>query len=187
MLFVFIMICIIIGIAGGVVYLFYNFFRYRLIQSGKLSLRLDSQINKFYIISLILIAVISTYLAYFPTDDFYFNEFKSVTLRKVPSSAEIIKKKASYPDVHGKYCSSCLVQLSKADYIKLYNEINQDPRFKKNGEILNAEEFDHVLSSDKRDHINHFIQRVDSNRYGPYSYIGFLNDSGTIIINKHSD
>ena len=187
MLFSYIMICIITGIAGGILYLFYNFFRYRLIQSGKLSLKRDSQINKYYIISLLVVSAGLTYFAYYPTDRFYYDEFTSATLRKIPSSAEIIKKRSSYPDVHGKYCSSSLVQISKEDYTKLYNELSQDLQFKKGGEILNAEEFDQVLNKDQRNNISYFVRIENPKTYRPYSYIGFLNDRETLIIDRCSD
>ncbi|RYY37724.1 MAG: hypothetical protein EOP46_01690 [Sphingobacteriaceae bacterium] len=55
----------------------------------------------------------SIYTAIYPDDSFYHEEFKTVTLREIPQSAEIIKKDASYPDQHGEYCSVALIKLSK--------------------------------------------------------------------------
>src|SRR4051812_8437817 len=55
-------------------------------------------------IGLLIIAVsISTllyglYTAVYPSDSFYFDEFKKVTSLDIPKSAEVINKTASYPD-----------------------------------------------------------------------------------------
>ena len=62
MFFIFIFGCIFIGFFGGIVYLIYNFFRFRLLENGKLSRKRDSQINKAYIIALLLISAVQTYL-----------------------------------------------------------------------------------------------------------------------------
>ena len=185
MFFIFIFGCIFIGFFGGIVYLIYNFFRFRLLENGKLSRKRDSQINKAYIIALLLISTVQTYLAYYPTDSFYFREFRSVTLRKPPASAEVIKKTSSYPDFHGDYCSSSLIKLSKDDYIKLYNELLNDKRLLREGKILIAEEFDKVLDRNKRELIiTHSFQLIIPNTYGRYNYIGFINDGQTVVIDK---
>jgi hypothetical protein len=184
MIFVFFFACIGNGILGGIVYLVYNIFRYRFLQSGKLSKKRDRQINKLYVSLLILISAVQTYLAFYPTDKFFFNEFESVTLRKIPSSAVVIKKEASYPDIHGEYCSSSLLNLSNKDYDNLYNELTMDNRFKKNGEILSAEEFDRILNKEKSKDIEYFVQVRDYKKIWDYCYIGFLGDKHTIVINK---
>jgi len=183
-LLVFIFKSIFIAIAGGILYLVYNFFRYRLLQSGKLSTKLDSQINKYYIIALIFISAAFTYRGYFPPDNFYFKEFEFVTLTKIPSSAEIVKKTSSYPDFHGDYCSSSLIELSKEDYSKLYNDLSLGKNLQKTDKILNTDEFDKVLRRDKRDLIIQSYQRIIPGKIGNYNYISFLSDGKSIIINR---
>jgi len=140
-------------------------------------------------ISLLIIAPIWTfyeiYTAIYPTDSFYFKEFKDVTLREIPSSAKIIKKTASYPDFHGDYASVSLIRLSQKDYNSLLTELNNDNRIIKNGELIVSSEFDEVMGNLKTNNILYSFSRKIPNEEDHYLYIGFLNDKITIIVLKY--
>ncbi|HEY0261386.1 MAG TPA: hypothetical protein VGB95_00035 [Chitinophagales bacterium] len=140
---------------------------------------------KFIGIVLLVIAPIWTafevYTAIYPLDSFYFDEFETITYRKLPASAIIEKKDAGYSDMQGDYCSAALIQLSEKDYLKLLSELKNDKRFKVASEInvVSSEELRIVFNDLNWEQIaTGFLK--DSN-YGNY-YIGFLDDKKTIVI-----
>jgi len=105
-----------------------------------MSTKRSKLINKIYTYSLIAIIAIITYAGIFPDESFYADEFKDVTLRELPQSAEFISKSADYPDFHGEYLSQSKIRLSKQDYSKLLWELHKDDRLTKGAEILNFSE-----------------------------------------------
>jgi len=122
------------------------------------------------------------YTAIYPTDSFYLDEFKEVTLRDAPKTAKVIKKTASYPDFHGDYSSSSLIKLSRQDYKNLLNELSNDQRLISNGELIASSEFDEVMGQIKMEQIKyHFTRQIPGNKEH-YLYIGFLDDQETIIV-----
>ena len=108
---------------------------------------------KYIGLTLLVIAPLWTiyevYTAIYPRDSFYLSEFKEVTLRKAPKTAEVIRKTSSYPDFHGDYCSTSLIKLSKQDYINFLKELSEDKRLTENGELMRSLEFDEVMKNIK--------------------------------------
>jgi energy-coupling factor transporter transmembrane protein EcfT len=126
--------------------------------------------------------VYSVYTAIYPTDSFYLEEFKEVTLRKAPKTAKVISKTASYPDFHGDYCSASLIKLSKNDYIDLIKELSYDIRLQKDGFPIGSSELDKVLENIKPEQIRLGFTRQIPEEEDHYLYIGFLDDQQTIIV-----
>ncbi len=124
----------------------------------------------------------SIYTAFYPTDNFYFEEFKEVTLRQVPESAIVIRKSASYPDMHGDYCSASLIRLSRQDFIILFDELSQDKRLVKNGELISSSEFEEVIGNSKPENIKFSFIRQITEKEDLYLYIGFMDDQETIVV-----
>jgi hypothetical protein len=77
------------------------------------------------------------YTALNPSTGFYLDELQTVTARQPPSEAEVIAKDATYPDLHGDYCSFSRIRFREASYRKLLDELKADNRFTGdgNGEI----------------------------------------------------
>jgi hypothetical protein len=115
------------SILGLLLYIIYLPFKIHFKRSGKLSTKASRTINVVYFYSIILAVLGFTYYQAEPPESFYEEEFKTITLRDIPESAEFISKEASYPDFHGDYCSSARIQLSKKDYQKLLTEIDNNP------------------------------------------------------------
>lgn len=128
--------------------------------------------------------VYSIYTAIYPTDSYYYSEFKEVTLRDAPKSATIINKGASYPDFHGDYCSASLMIISTDDYLTLLNDLNNDKRITKNKpkEIIGSSEFFKVMGNYKTEQIIHSFTRNIAGQEDHYLFIGFLDDKKTIVI-----
>lgn len=182
-LFVFTLTCLFFGLVGGVLYLIYVPFRNKLKQNGKLSVNRSKKINWIYILVLLVFCIYQTYDSFFPSESFYEEEFKEVTLRDFPKSAEFISKNASYPDFHGDYCSSSQIKLSKEDYQRLLLELKVDNRITKNGENIGFEEFFKTLGEKKSDKFAYEFTRSMEGEEDHYLYIAFYDDNQTIFVN----
>jgi hypothetical protein len=121
------------------------------------------------------------YTAIYPTNSFYYNEFKQVTSLDIPKSAEIIDKTASYPDFHGDYVSCSLMKLSKQDYNSLLDALNKNKTIIKNPEIIVSEELDEIMKTRNMSNIKtSFSRQIPNKDY--YTYIGFFKDNETILV-----
>jgi hypothetical protein len=183
LIFVFLFILLLSGIAGGILYLVYFPIKKKLIKSGKLSARKSNQINLAYALIIYIFSAYQAYTAVYPTDSFYENEFKTVTFREIPKSAEIVKSTASYPDFHGDYGSSAQIKLTKIDYKKLLKEISSDNRISKTNEIIGMSEFDYAIGDKKAKNIKHKFIRKIKGKNNHHLFIGFYDDNQTIFVN----
>ncbi len=121
------------------------------------------------------------YTAIYPTDSFYFSEFKTITGSEIPKSAMIIKKCASFPDMHGDYSSASLIQLSTQDYIGLLKEL-EEKGLTKNGELIRSSEFNDVMEGRKIEQIkSNFVRKIPGKENDCF-YIGFFDDQQTILV-----
>lgn len=182
-LIVFFLILFVVGIVGGILYFMYLPIKKLLIKNGKLTEHKSRQINIAYIIIIFLFSAYQTFDAFSPSISFYEQEFKTVTLREIPKSAEFIEKTSSYPDFHGDYCSSSQIKLSNAEYEKLLHELNLDKRFIKGGQVIGSAEFDKSLGDKKSEKIIHnFIRQIEG-KEDHYLFIGFYDDNETVFVN----
>lgn len=182
-LIIFFVILIVVGIVGGLIYLLYLPIKKRFIKNGKLTKDRSRQINIAYVSILVLFSAYQTYYAFFPRRSFYEQEFKTVTLREIPKSADFIEKTSSYPDFHGDYCSSSQIKISKADYEKLFSELSLDKRFIKNGQAISSAEFNKSLGNKSSKKIAYnFIRQIEGQE-DHYLFIGFYDDKETVFVN----
>lgn len=152
-------ILLMIGVLGALVYLLYLPFKKKLLKSGKLTKENSKAINRIYMIGILLLTIYQTYTAFYPSKSFYEEEFKSVTCRTIPRSANFIRKAASYPDFHGKYASSSQINLSNQDYQQLLQELDTDKRFTPNGQLITSDEFNEVLGEKDKNKIVHCFHK----------------------------
>jgi hypothetical protein len=179
---IFLVVSLVIAIIGGLIYLLYIPIKRNLLRNGKLPKHRSKQINITYILILALISTYQTLDAFFPSKSFYEGEFKTVTLRDIPRSAEFIEKNSSYPDFHGEYCSSSQIKLSKEDYKKLVAELSLDKRFNRNGEAIGSAEFDKSLGDKNSKSIAFNFVRPIKGQEDHYFFIGFYNDNETVFV-----
>jgi hypothetical protein len=121
------------------------------------------------------------YTAIYPTDSFYFEEYKTITLREPPKSAVVIKKTASYPDFKGEYASVALIRLSRIDYNKLLADILRDKRLQEVLQINGSQEYNEVTSFLKRANVSRGFIREVKGEEDRYYYIGFMDDGCTVV------
>jgi len=174
---------VIFAIGGGIIYLLYLPLKNYLLKKGKLTPIRSRQINITYVLLLFLLALYSTYDAFFPSESFYIDEYKKVTLRDIPASAKFISTHSSYPDFHGDYCSSSQIKLSEKDYAELLNGLNNDTRIGEDMQIKGFVEFNETLQEKNEDKIIKSFVREIPGEEDHYLYIGFYNDNQTIFVN----
>ena len=78
---------------------------------------------------LLIFVTYQTYVAFYPEDDFYFNEYEITKFRKPPENAKIIAKTSTYPDIHGDYCSFSRIEFDRQNYQSLMGALEIDKRF----------------------------------------------------------
>lgn len=178
-IFVFCLMFIIFSIAGGILYLIYLPLKVYLKRKQKLSHELSRKINITYVLTILITIIYITYDSLYPSESFYEEEFKTVTLREIPESAEFIEKSASYPDFHGDYCSSSQIKLSKSDYEKLLKGLDNDRRITEE-EIISSSESKNTLNESKI--IKQFKRKIEGEEDHSLN-IFFCNDKQTIIVN----
>lgn len=101
--------------------------------SDERSMRYGARATKLTYGILVTFICYQAYSAVFPSTGFYLDEFETVTARPAPAEATIIAKDATYPDLHGDYCSFSRIKFSASSYLKLLNELKADKRFTSGG------------------------------------------------------
>lgn len=114
-------------------------------------------------------AFYESYIAVYPTDSFYYDEFEYVTNQKIPESAEIKFKDSSYPDFHGDYFSKSIIELSPTDFNRLLKELQNDKTF--------------IESKNDDKSILKIFERKIPNKSDIHLFIHFLKDRRTIVVN----
>ncbi len=182
---VFLMVCIAYGLAGGLLYLIYLPFKKRLIKSGKLTNQKSRIINRLYIGLIVLIAIFSTWTAFFPLNGFYKEEFENNTGLEFPESGKIRAKDSEYPNFQGDYWAAAIFEVNDTDYKSLKNKLLNDENFQvdtTNKKIGIPREFDNlILDIDKEE-----IEIVLSNKTKEWFKVAFLKDGKTIIFERSS-
>lgn len=181
----FLAVSLLTGLIGGIIYWCYLPFKKRLLKSGKLTLIRSRQINNTYIFILFIIASSQTYFAFFPRNSFYIDEFKFNTGLDLPTSADIIDKDSEYPDLHGDYWASAIIELDESDYSKLRADISKLNDFQidtTSQKIGITREYD-ILTKDIKESD---LDVVYFNLKKEWLKVAFLKDKRTIIFERSS-
>jgi hypothetical protein len=125
-----------------------------------------------------LFCIYEIYDAIWPGDGFYRGHFKMITQIELPESGKIIRKDASWPDLHGDYCASALIELSNDDYRKLMEYVKGNKVFT-DSSMMGSSQVQKVLGSINYSRITYEASyQVEDEDRG----IGFLDDGRTIVI-----
>jgi hypothetical protein len=180
--FILFIICAVFSIGGALLYLFYLPFKIQLLKTGKLSKSMSKYINKWYIFILLSIAFYVTYDSFYPGESFYADEFKEVTLRDLPDSAEFIFKLSTYPDFHGDYSSESTIKLSRPDFKKLLHALNKDERITKPGQNKFPDDSSFITSYSVKNDTRYWFFRQIENESDHHLRIEFSRDGQTIYV-----
>lgn len=75
-----------------------------------------------------ILLIIVIYTAMFPSSRFYIKDFERNSGYTLPKEVEVLRKSASYPDIHGDYSSEAIIRLNKDDYLELLDALPPDDR-----------------------------------------------------------
>ncbi|MCW5645178.1 MAG: hypothetical protein KIT63_24005 [Rhodoferax sp.] len=124
------------------------------------------------------------YIAYgavYPSDDFFLGEYKEVTLREVPNTARVVAKSASYPDLHGDYCSFSRIQLGAPAYELVLRDLSTDTRLSP-GEGLGSQEEQAVQRQVPRIGVRKSFTRAVPGEADRFLAIRFLDDGAHVEV-----
>lgn len=175
----FMFVFVAIAVVGGFLYLLYLPVKIWMLKTGRLNRPTSRLVNKVYMALLCLTIIGITYTGVFPDESFYADEFKDVTLRELPESADFVSKWSTYPDFHGEYASQSEIALSKSDFAKLLKELNNDKRMTK------AKVRTSIMGGlENGDNITYQFTRENPERSDCYLYIGFNVNRHIIHVDK---
>lgn len=153
----------------GIVGLLGYFFSKAIYKQGFANNKTTNQRLKLFWLTLVIgFSGYFAYTAVYPTDDFYRAEFETITLRKLPNSAKILQKSATYPNFHGDYSSDATIELSPNDFQNLLKQMQHDKRFSQ------------LPTQDNKE--SAIFQRDISDQADKFYAIRFLADGKTITI-----
>jgi len=135
---------------------------------------------------IVCILLYPIYTAFYPRDEFYIEEYETNTALSFPASGEILAKEATYPDIHGDYLSWAVIALSKSDYLKVYEELQEGTLFKKDTSshplLGNTLDFLHANGIDK----SRIRTILYTNKNAQFK-IGFMADERTILFECYNN
>ncbi len=130
----------------------------------------------------IIIAGHFIYNAFYPSEEFYEEDFKEVTGVELPESSYFEFKTASYPDTHGDYTSVSIINVDEEFYIKLPLNLI------KNGLSENEANIGHIEKDKAISRLNDRKIETEFSREdeGKFYYVAFLSDKKTILVQRSS-
>ena len=133
----------------------------------------------------IIFLLFSIYRAFYPSTDFYIEEWSYSTNLAYPESANIIWKNATYPDQHGDYTASAIIEMSAKDFIKLHNSVKNNKVFKidtqTNGYNGIIEQYLPLEKMNNFKFKDYYFSSLNK-----YFKIGFDSNNNTVIFQRHS-
>ncbi len=127
-IFFIIIVVIAIGLFGGLLYLIYLPFKNRLKKSGKLTYKLNRQINRTFIISLCLVGVVLYWFKDYRTSSK--DRLEKVSDVKLPTDFKVLKDE--YQDMWQDYCILYDIQLANNGTTELIKNIKTSKFYNKN-------------------------------------------------------
>jgi len=122
------------------------------------------------------------YDAFYPSTEFYKEDFKEVTGTELPKNSEFEYKTAGYPDTHGDYTSVSIVEIGTEFYKKLQSDLTKNG-LTENGLTIGCTEMDNA----KRKLNGLKIEREFSKENGDkFYYVAFLSDKKTVLVQRSS-
>jgi hypothetical protein len=124
------------------------------------------------------------YTAFYPTEEFYREDFREVTGVAFPANGAIAYQSATFPDQFGDYTSVSMVRVDKAFYRQLLGRLPAQGFTQPVPDDLGLLESDRIKDQ--------LAGRVVAQEYsvekpnGWVGYVGFLSDGQTLIVQRAS-
>lgn len=130
-----------------------------------------------FVIPYVIVAIM-IYIDSLPQDDFYTEEFQTITELELPKSAYFKFKKATYPDFHGEYMSAAAISVNKNDFKKLLSKVKNSKKLMEYQDT-GSKPYDWIKAQTGD---QNYVFFASSNKGNDYHFIGFCKDEKTIII-----
>ncbi|WKN41426.1 hypothetical protein [Tunicatimonas pelagia] len=173
LLLLFIAFLLIIGLPIGLSYLVYLWTKRR---------RFDRRLRLLALTPIILF-IYAVYDSFYPSDDFYKEDYEEVTSQKFPENGKILSKSASFPDHFGDYNSAALIEIDSSECQILQARLVEN----------NFEEDSIEFSSTERRYVEkelsgriYEVQLKKEINEGKYYFVGFLSDGKSIVYQRIS-
>lgn len=131
-----------------------------------------------------LVLFLLIYLALYPGDEFYAEDYYEVTGLQLPGNACIVKKSATYPDPFGDYSSAARIILNDNNHYNSlpFNLIKKD--FVERENKLSTAPLSYVenTSFEELNYARQFVKEVDQ----CYYFVGFVDDKKAIVVSRAS-
>lgn len=109
----FILVVLVVGIPSTILYFLYKW----LTKKGQ------KKIGVIILVAIFGFLTYSIYTAIYPSNQFYIDEFEINTGLEFPKSGKITIKDSNYPDQHGDYGSTAIIEFNKIEYEQLKTNI----------------------------------------------------------------
>ena len=175
LLFLILIILLIIGLP-----IVLSYFTYRWVRKTKF--KKYALIIPWFILGTLIFII---YTAFYPNDSFYLEDFELNTNIKLPKTAKILDKDASYPDQFGDYWSSAIIELNEDEYLNLQLELSKSENFaidtttQKIGITKDYSKLTENISENE-------IKIVYYNKNEQWFKVAFLKDKKRIIFERSS-
>ena len=121
------------------------------------------------------------YVAVFPSDDFYRDEFKTELNIPFPKSGHILNKDADFPDTHGDYQACFSMRVGEKEYSELAAKF---PGNSNADSMISGDSYSKVMRHYDQKSIA--FMHTEKLKEDHFVYLVFLNDRKTIIFNRVS-
>ncbi len=131
----------------------------------------------------VLILFYFVYIAFYPPDSFYEEDFLELTGVEFPESGEILYGEASYPDIHGDYQSAFIAKVD-SDFFRDLPAYLLEHGLKKQANDFDSFELEDILGTKENTIID--AEYWVENENATFYYVGFLSDERTLLIRRVS-
>ena len=171
----FLVIILAIGIPTTILYFLYKW----LAKKGQ------KKIGLLLLIAILGYLTYSIYTAFYPLNEFYEYEFEYNAGLDFPKTGIIVKKDSNYPDQHGDYWASAIIELDTKEYesikTKLINQKNFQIDTTQQGLGITKNYRELTKTIDKED-----IEIIYFNTKKQWFKVAFLKNKRTIIFERSS-
>lgn len=140
--------------------------------------------SKWKIFSLLPIFILGyvVYGAFYPSEEFYKEDFREVTGIDLPENSEFKYKNASYPDINGDYTSVSIIKIGSEFYKSLQSDVIKNG-LSQNELTISSKEMNNAKRHINGLEIDHQFSKENENTF---YYVAFLSDKRTLLIQRLS-
>lgn len=170
---IFLAILLIIGILIAITSFLYKY----------LNRKFPNKIYRYLAFTPIIISTYFIWTAFYPTEDFYKDEFKNVTQIEFPKKSKFIYKTATFPDHFGDYNSVFLLETTQEEIEKIKIQIEKLKFEQIKEDKWHSHETKTAIQKTKTKIKHQYNYEVEG---GKNYYVALFDDNKTVLIRRMS-